>query len=108
MTHEPCKRGDVFLADLDQHAKRPVVILTRNTAIPVLKSVTVVPVTSKIRGHVAELLIGKDEGMKIESVANCDNILTIEKTRLGKQYGSLGTVKLNELSNRIKIALELE
>ncbi len=107
MKNEACRRGDVFLADLDRQGKRPVVVLTRNTAIPVLKSVTVAPVTSKIRGHVAELLIGKDEGLKKDSAVNCDNILTVNKARLGKQYGRLDTVKLNELSNKIKIALEL-
>ncbi len=108
MKDEAYKRGDVFLADLGRQGKRPVVLLTRNTAIPVLKSVTVAPVTTKIRGHVAELLIGKDEGLKRDSAVNCDNILTVEKDRLGKQYGRLDSVALRELSNRVKIALELE
>lgn len=101
-------RGDLFLADLGRHGERPVVVLTRDTAIPVLKWVTVAPVTSKIRGHVAELLIGKNEGLKKNSAVNCDSILTIEKSRLGKQFGQLDSLVMRELSKRIKIALELE
>jgi len=47
-------RGEVWDADLGPTV-RPVVIATRETAIPVLARLNCVVVTSTVRGHVAEV-----------------------------------------------------
>ena len=47
-------RGEVWDADLGPIV-RPVVVATRETAIPVLSRLTCVVVTSTVRGHVAEV-----------------------------------------------------
>ena len=58
-------RGDVRLygfAPTDK--KRPVVVLTRDSALAYLSTVTVAPITSTIRGVPSEVVLNEDDGMK--------------------------------------------
>jgi len=43
--------------------RRPVLILTRNSAIPVLTSLTVAPITSIIRAIPTEVRLSQTEGL---------------------------------------------
>jgi mRNA interferase MazF len=101
-------RGDVFDADLGEVGRHPVVVVTRDIAIPVLTSLTVVLVTSTIRGAPAEVELGKDEGLDHECVANCDNIFTISKSRLVRRRGWLGLERLQKLDTALRLALGLD
>lgn len=101
------QRGDIFDADLPTAGSRPVVVVTRNEAIPVLTSVTVVPVTGTIRGHRAELPLGTKDGLSKECVANCDTLMTVSKKRLSKFRGHLDGDAVFELGQRIVFALDL-
>jgi mRNA interferase MazF len=101
-------RGDVFDADIPTAGPHPVVVVTREEAIEVLSSVTVVLVTSTLRGHVAEVRVGAREGLDRESAVNCDNVFTLSKRRLSRYRGSLGPDKLRELNESLRIALGLD
>lgn len=101
-------RGDVFDADIPVAGVRPAVVVTRETAIPVLSSVAVVAVTSTVRGHRAEVPVGRDEGLDHESVANCDDIFTVSKRRLGPYRGRLGAERLARLDDALRLALGLD
>lgn len=63
-------------------------------------------VTSHIRGHVAEVQVGQDEGLRDESAANCDNLFTLPKTVL-RRVGRLGPAKSYELDAALAVALAL-
>jgi mRNA interferase MazF len=99
-------RGDVCIADISGVGRHPVVVVTRDTALPVLTSVVCVLVTTKLRGHVAEVQVGQDEGLEQEGAANCDNLFTLPKTTL-RPVGRLGPAKLHELNGALAIALGL-
>lgn len=99
-------RGDVCFADIPGVGRHPVVVVTRDSAVPVLTSVVCVLVTTKIRGHVAEVQVGHEEGLQRESVANCDNMFTLPKSIL-RRVGSLGPAKQAELNGALAIALGL-
>jgi mRNA interferase MazF len=61
-------RGDVRLyrfASADR--RRPVVVITRESAISYLSTVSVAPITSAIRGVPSEVVLGEDDGMKVKS-----------------------------------------
>ena len=58
-------------------------IITRDTAIPVLNSVTVALITSTIRDIPTEVVIGPEEGLDHECAINCDGLYTIPQTALG-------------------------
>lgn len=101
-------RGDVWAADLPApFGRRPVVVLTRDTAIPVLGSVVGAVVTSTVRGHVAEVQVNADEGLRHLSAVNCDNLVTVDKARLVRRLGALGPVKIQQLDDALRLALGL-
>ncbi len=99
-------RGAVCVADIPDVGRHPVMVVTRDTAVPVLTSVVCVLVTTKIRGHVAEVRLGQEEGLQQESVANCDNLFTLPKSIL-RPVGRLGPAKQAELNGALAIALGL-
>lgn len=73
-------RGDVCIADIPDVGRHPVVVVTRDTAVPVLTPVVCVLVTTTVRGHVAEVQMGPDEGLRQEGAANCDNLFTMPQS----------------------------
>ncbi len=103
------RRGEIYWADLGSSAgRRPVVVLTRNGAIPVLARVTVAFVTRTIRDIASEVRVGKREGLPSESVVNCDNLATFPKVILdSKPVGRLSLGKLVELDRALRFALEI-
>lgn len=101
------KRGDIFWADLGPPAgRRPVIVLTRDAAIPVLSSVVVAPITRTIRDIASEVPLGRDEGLPEECVASCDNLLTIPKNRCDQDpVGEIETARVPELDAALRFAL---
>jgi mRNA interferase MazF len=100
-------RGDVCIADIPGVGRHPVVVVSRDTALPVLTSVVCVLVTTKVCGHVAEVQIGQDEGLRQEGAANCDTLFTLPEATL-RPVGRLGPAKLHELGGALAIALGLQ
>jgi len=57
-------RGEVRLYQFAApDKKRPALVLTRNSAIAYLSTVTVAPVTSTIRGVPSEVVLNEEDGM---------------------------------------------
>ena len=62
-------RGEVRLYQFAQpDKKRPALVLTRDSALAYLSTVTVAPATSTIRGVPSEVLLNQEDGMK----SQCD------------------------------------
>lgn len=72
MTAPEPRRGEVWIAELDK--RRPVVVLTRNPLGSYLHGAIVGPVTSTIRGVSTEVAVGVEDGVRVESVVNLDNL----------------------------------
>lgn len=101
-------RGDVFDGDLGEHGRRPCVAVTRNEAIPVLNRLNVVLVTSRIRGHIAEVELDERHGLDHTSAANCDIVVNLRKERLVRRRGSLDPETLRRLDSALALALGLD
>lgn len=101
-------RGDVYDVDWPGLGARPAVIITRPTAIAYLANVTVVLITTRVRGLPTEVELGVAHGLLEGSVANCDNVLTIAKTALATRHGTLGPAELRALDDALRIALALD
>ena len=100
-------RGDVYDAALPG-GRRPAVVVTRNRAIPFLRSVCVVAVSSTVRELPTEVPLGRDHGLADDCVANCDNLFTIPKRALERRRGTLGADDVRRLNDALRIALELD
>lgn len=101
------ERGEVWDADLGPTV-RPVLVVTRDTTIPVLSSLACVAVTRTIRGHPAEVELSSSHGVDEPSAANCDWIVTISKDRLLRRRGMLDPATLRRVNAALVIALGLD
>jgi mRNA-degrading endonuclease toxin of MazEF toxin-antitoxin module len=100
-------RGSIWDADLGP-VVRLVVVVTRETAIPVLSRIAAVAVTSTIRGHVAEVELNRRHGVQEPSAANCDWLITVAKDRLIRQRGQLDPATIRRLNAALVVALGLD
>jgi mRNA interferase MazF len=102
-------RGDVYDADFPLAGTHPAVVVTREQAIPVLSTITVVLVTSTVRGHPAEVpLDGTHLDLHERSVINCDDLATLPKRLLTHYRGHLSPGQLDALDRALAIALGLD
>ena len=99
-------RGDVRLYRFSPPDKeRPVVVLTRETAIRHLSKVTVAPVTSTIRGVAAEVGLNEDDGMKFPCAVNLHNVLTVSQHRLGGRVAHLSRERMDQICAALRFSL---
>jgi len=101
------KQGDIYWYTFRAPDKRrPVLILTRTSAIPFLTGITVAPITTTIRGIPSEVLLTPDEdGMFADCVVNTDNIQTIEKANLDEFITHLSPERMLEVRAAIEFSL---
>ena len=99
-------RGDVRLYQVAPPDKaRPVLVLTRDSAISYLSSVTVAPVTSTIRGVPSEVVLSEEDGMKMPCAVNLHNAVTLSQQRLGRRLAQLGCGRMNEICAALRFSL---
>lgn len=96
----------IHVAQLDK--TRPVLILTRELVRPHLRTVTVAPITTTIRGLSSEVAVDSANGLSKPSVVSCDNITTIPVDALGEQIGILLSSQERELSEAIAATFDLD
>lgn len=100
------ERGDVRLYRFAPPDKqRPVVVLTRSSAIGYLSVVTVAPITSTIRGVPSEVVLTETDGMKNRCAVNLHNVVTVSKAHLGRRIATLGQERLKEVCTALGFAL---
>lgn len=100
-------RGEIYDAAVPG-GTHPAVIVTRDRAIPLLRNVCVVAITSMVRGLPTEVPLGTANGLARDCVANCDNLFTIPKRALDRRRGALGPDQLRRLNDALCIALDLD
>ena len=88
--------------------KRPVLILTRDSAIGILNSVTIAPITSTIRSIPTEVVLTEADGLPNTCAANFDNLQTVPKSQIGNRIGHLTSRKMREAVAALTFALELD
>lgn len=86
---------------------RPAVILTREAAVGVRPHVTVVGITTRIRGLDVEVPVGTSNGVDPASVINCDDVHTLRADRIGRQIGFLQASQEPALARALVNAFDL-
>jgi mRNA interferase MazF len=106
MSEPSPRRGDVWLARLDK--VRPVVVLTRDPLGGLLHAVIGAPVTSTVRGLSTEVPLGLDDGLRVESVANLDNLQLVARSRLVRRVGRARPSTMGAICRALAIAVGCE
>lgn len=100
------ERGEIRLFRFPAPDKqRPVLVLTRPSALGYLSRVTVAPVTSAIRGVPSEVALGPEDGMKQPCVANLHNVITVPRDGLGRRLAQLDSRRMHEVCVALSFAL---
>ena len=86
--------------------KRPVVILTRDSALEFLGEVTVAPVTSIIRDIPSEVLLTTADGMPKDCAVNLDHLQTVSKGKIGAVITTLSVGKMQQMRSSLLFALD--
>jgi mRNA interferase MazF len=85
--------------------KRPALVLTRNSALAYLPTVTVAPITSTIRDVPSEVVLHEEDGMKSPCAVNLHNAVTLSQQRLGRRVAQLSASRMNEVCAALRFSL---
>lgn len=100
------KQYEIWWAELPEPmGRRPVLLLSRDSAYEYLSGVIVVEITSTIRGIPVELRLGTAEGLRRLSVANLDNVHVIPKRLLTRRIGAVRRSRTEEVKRALGFAL---
>ena len=101
------ERGEVRLYRFPPPDKqRPVLILTRRSALRYLARVTVAPITSTIRGVPSEVALGIEDGIRQPCAVNLHNVVTDARDGLGRRVAELGADRMRQVCAALAFALE--
>ncbi len=99
-------RGDVCWYQFRPPDKRrPVLVLTRDSARAYLRDVTIAPVTTRLRDVPSEVYLGPDDGMPEECAINLHHLQTVPKKSLGRVITRLGPARMREVRSALLFAL---
>ncbi len=101
----PTERGEIWWAAMDR--LRPVVIASRDDTAGVRSRTTVASVTTTIRRIRSEVILDTRDGLERSSAVNCDELTTIDKSRLDRRIGRLSPSRIDELDAALRFALGL-
>jgi mRNA interferase MazF len=85
--------------------KRPVVLLTRESALDYLGEVTVAPITSTVRDIPSEVVLSAGDGMAHECAVNLDHVQTVARGRIGALITTLSAHRMTEIRAALLFAL---
>jgi mRNA interferase MazF len=99
-------RGEVWWCELPEVARRPVVVLSRDAAIPRLRRALIGPCTTTIRGIPSEVLLDPTEDpIPRASVVNLDSVESVSIGTLVERLGRLGDERMRQICRALEIAV---
>ena len=90
------QQGDIWWAEAEDK-RRPVLVVTRSDAVPVLTWIVVAPVTRTVRDIPTEVRLGPPHGVPVDCVASFDNLQPIRRSFLTERVGQLGVEDAGEV-----------
>jgi mRNA interferase MazF len=100
-------RGEVWWCELPGAGRRPVVVLSRDAAIPRLKRTLIAPCTTTIRGLASEVVVEPSEDpVPRRSAINLDSIESVSIAVLVERLGRLGGERMLEICAALNVATD--
>lgn len=106
MSDQP-RRGELWWCELPEIGRRPVVMLSRDAAIPRLRRALVAPCTTTIRGLASEVLLepGADPVPR-PSAVNLDSVESVSLAVLVDRLGRLSDERMGEVCAALSVAVD--
>lgn len=100
-------RGEVWWCELPEISRRPVVVLSRDSAIPTLRRALIAPCTTTIRGLASEVLLEPgDDPIPLRSAVNLDSAESVSVGTLTERLGRLGDGRMQEVCAALAVAVD--
>jgi mRNA interferase MazF len=98
-------RGEVWWCELANVGRRPVVVLSRNAAIPRLRRTLVGPCTTTVRGLASEVVLEPgDDPVPRRCAVNLDSIESVSVAVLVQRLGRLADERMEQICAALDVA----
>ena len=102
-------RGEVWWCELAEVERRPVVVLSRDAAIPRLRRALIGPCTTTIRGLPSEVLLEPEaDPVPRTSVVNLDSVESVSIASLVERLGRVSDDRMRQICGALDIAVGCE
>ena len=99
-------RGEVWWCELSDIGRRPVVVLSRDAAIPRLRRAIVAPCTTTLRGLPSEVRLSPDaDPIPRPSAVNLDSVDSVAVEVLVERVGRLSDGRMDEVCAALAVAV---
>jgi mRNA interferase MazF len=99
-------RGEVWWCELPEIGRRPVVVLSRDAAIPRLRRALIGPCTTTIRGIPSEVLLEPgDDPVPRASAVNLDSVESVSIATLVERLGRLSDERMRQICRALEVAV---
>lgn len=102
-------RGELWWCEPPDIGRRPVVVLSRDSAIPRLRRTLVAPCTTTIRGLPSEVVLepGEDPIGRLSAV-NLDSVESVSFAALVERIGRLSDARMRQICGALAIAVDCQ
>lgn len=102
-------RGELWWCELPEIGRRPVVVLSRDAAIPRLRRALVAPCTTAIRKLASEVELEPGEDPVPERTAvNLDSVESVSIAVLVERMGRLSDQRMREVCEALEVAVDCQ
>jgi mRNA interferase MazF len=100
-------RGEVWWCELPAIGRRPVVVLSRDAAIPRLGRTLVAPCTTTIRGLASEVALEpRSDPVPRRCALNLDSVESVSVGVLVERLGRLADERMREVCAALEVAVD--
>ena len=100
-------RGEVWWCELADVGRRPVVVLSRDAAIPRLRRALVAPCTTTIRGLASEVVLEPNaDPIPRRSAVNLDSVESVSVAVLVNRLGRIADARMREICGALEVAVD--
>jgi mRNA interferase MazF len=101
------RRGELWWCEPPEIGRRPVVVLSRDAAIPRLRRALVAPCTTTFRGLPSEVMLEPgDDPIGRRSAVNLDSVESVSIAVLVERLGTLSAARLREICAALEVAVD--
>lgn len=100
-------RGELWWCELPEVGRRPVVVLSRDVAIPRLRRALVAPCTTTIRALPSEVVLDPGEDpVPRRSAVNLDSVESVSVAVLTQRLGRLADSRMRQVCDALAVAVD--
>jgi len=100
-------RGEVWWCELPGIGRRPVVVLSRDAAIPRMRRTLIAPCTTTIRNLPSEVILEEeDDPIPRRSAVNLDSVESVSTSTLVECLGRLADERMRQVCAALAVAVD--